>query len=194
MGNARQPLEIHPQRIRRSAGHDEFGLFGLCQLLDAVVIQHFVGVQTILVKVVEFARSVHRSTVRQVATFGKAHAKHGIAGLENGHVDRLVGLGSRIRLHVGSLGAKQCLEPVDRELLDDIHVLAATVIPLPRIAFSVLVGHLRALGLHDGRAGVVFGGDQLDVLFLPFVFLLNGCPDLGVDTVKGEGSIKHEFS
>ncbi len=88
-----------------------------------------------------------------------------------------------------------CLDAVDRELLDDVDVFAAAVIALAGIAFGVLVGQLRALRGHHGRARVVFRGDQLDVLFLAVVFLLDGVPDLRIDVGDGAlGSVKHTRS
>jgi len=51
-------------------------------------------------------------------------------------------------------------------MLNDVDVLAATVVTLARIAFGVLVGQAAALGLHDALAGVVLGRDQLDMIFL----------------------------
>ncbi len=54
--------------------------------------------------------------VGEVAAVVEAHAEHGVAGLEQGEVDADVGVGTRVRLHVGVLGAEQALHPVDRQL------------------------------------------------------------------------------
>ncbi|MDT4838636.1 hypothetical protein FQZ97_723980 [compost metagenome] len=97
-----------------------------------------------------------------------------------------------MRLHVGGVGAEQLLDAVDGQLLDLVDVLAAAVVALARIAFGVLVGELRALGFHDGRAGVVLRGDQLDVLFLTDVFLLDGGPNVRVSLGQGEVAVKHD--
>ena len=93
-----------------------------------------------------------------------------VTRIDQRHVGRGIGLGARMRLHVGVVGAEQALDAVDGQLLDDVHVLAATVIALARITFGVLVGQHRALRLEHARAGVVFRSDQLDVLFLPRTF------------------------
>ena len=71
-----------------------------------------------------------------------------------------------MRLDVGVIGVEQLLGAVDGQLFGDIHELAAAVVALARIAFGVLVGQHRTLGLEHARAGVVFRGDQLDVIFL----------------------------
>ena len=90
-------------------------------------------------------------------------------------------------MYVGILGAEQGLEPVDRQLLDDIDVLAAPVVALAWIAFGVLVGQLCALRLHHRWRGVVLAGDQLDVLFLAGVLERDRGPEFGVDV--GEGGL-----
>jgi hypothetical protein len=45
-----------------------------------------------------------------------------------------------MRLHVGVIGAEQLLGAVDGQLFDFIHMLAAAVVALARVAFGVLVG------------------------------------------------------
>ncbi|MNZ12287.1 hypothetical protein D3C78_291620 [compost metagenome] len=95
-----------------------------------------------------------------------------------------------MRLDVGVVGAEQLLGAVDGQLLDDVDVLATTVVALARIAFGVLVGQHGTLGFHHRRAGVVLGGDQLDVLFLALSFLLHRGKEFGI--VAGEGQITAE--
>ncbi|MNE71681.1 hypothetical protein D3C80_1675770 [compost metagenome] len=121
---------------------------------------------------------------------GQAHAEDGVACLQQGEVDGAVGLGAGVGLDVGVVGAEQFLGAIDGQLLDDVDVFAATVVALARVAFGVLVGQHRALGFHHRRAGVVFGGDQLDVLFLALGFLLHGGEQVGI--VAGEGQITAE--
>ena len=121
----------------------------------------------------------------QVTAFGQAHAHDGVAWLQQGEKHALVGLRTRIRLHIGVLGAEQLLQAVDGQLLDHIDIFATTVIAAARIAFGVFVRQLTALGLHDRWRGVVFRGDQLDVIFLALVFLLHDGPQIGVDQGKG---------
>jgi hypothetical protein len=80
--------------------------------------------------------------VGQVAAFGQAHAHDRVARLQGGEEHALVGLRARVGLHVGSFGAEQLLDAVDRQLLDDVHVFATTVVALAGIALGVLVGEL----------------------------------------------------
>ncbi|MNR44209.1 hypothetical protein D3C85_1629200 [compost metagenome] len=74
------------------------------------------------------------------------------------------------------------LGAVDGQLLGDIDVLAAAVVALAGIALGVLVGQLAALRLHHARAGVVLGGDQLDVVFLALRLGLHRGPQCVVET------------
>ena len=78
-----------------------------------------------------------------------------------------------MRLHIGAVSTKKLFHAVDGELLGNIDKLAATVIALAWVAFGVFVRQLRALRGHHGGAGVVFAGDEFDVVFLAFVLSLN---------------------
>jgi len=129
--------------------------------------------------------------VGQVAAVGQAHAQYGIARLDQRLEHRGVGLGAGVRLDVGVVGTEQLFGAVDGQLLDDVDVFATTVVALARIAFGVLVGQHAALGFHDGRAGVVFRGDQLDVMFLALGFLLHRGKQVGVETGEGQITAEH---
>ena len=123
-------------------------------------------VEPVLDGVEELAGEVHLGAVRQVAAVVEAHAEQRVARREQREIDRRVRLRAGVRLHVRVRRAEQFLRALDRERLGDVHVLAAAVIALARIALGVLVGQHRALGREHARARVVLGGDQLEVLFL----------------------------
>ena len=106
-----------------------------------------------------------------------------VAGIQQRHVRRGIGLAARMRLHVGVVGAEQALDAIDGQLLDHVDVLAATVVALAGIAFGVLVGQHRALGLEHARAGVVLRGDQLDVVFLALPLAGDGAGQIGIETL-----------
>jgi hypothetical protein len=129
--------------------------------------------------------------VREVAAFGQAHAHDGVAGLEEGEEHGLVGRGAAVRLHVRGLGTEELLEPVYGQLLDHVDVLAAAVVAAAGVALGVFVGQLRALRPHHGGRGVVFAGDQLDVLFLAPVFGLDGGKDFGVGVFDEDVAVVH---
>ena len=152
------------------------------QALDLGVIHFARGrVQAVLEGLVDLAGEVRLGAVGQVTAVRQAHAEHHVARLAQREVDGAVGLRARVRLHVGEVGAEQLLRALDGELLGTVHEFAAAVVALVRVAFGVLVGEHRALHLQHARAGVVLGGDQLDVLFLA-PFLGDGFGNLVVES------------
>ena len=104
--------------------------------------------------------------MRQVAAVREVHAEHGVARLEQRHVDRHVRLRAGMRLHVDVVGAEQRLGARDGGALGDVDELAAAVVALARIALGVLVGQHRAGGFEHGAADEVLGGDQLEAVVL----------------------------
>jgi hypothetical protein len=83
------------------------------------------------------------------------------------------------------------VSPPDGQFFGLVHVLAAAVVALARVAFRVLVGQHGALGLHHPRAGVVFRGDELDMLFLATLFLTDSGKDLVVKSLDGHAVVEH---
>ena len=92
--------------------------------------------------------------------------QEGVARLHHGEEYGHVGLGARVRLHVGVLGAVEFADALDGETLHLIDHLAAAVVTGRRIAFGVFVGQHRPHCLHDLVADIVFRGDQLDAVRL----------------------------
>ena len=190
VGDGAEAGEIEDLGIGGEAGDDHLRLVLHGQALDFVVVDQAIGVDAVLHGVVQLAGGGHLGAVGEMAAVGQAHAEDGVAGVEQRQVHRSVGRGTGVRLDVGVVGAAQLLGAVDGQLLDDIDVLAAAVVALVRITFGVLVGQHRTLGFHHRRAGVVLGGDQLDVLFLALGFLLHRGKEFGI--VAGEGQITAE--
>ena len=81
-----------------------------------------------------------------------------------------------MRLNIGKICLVQRLEPFNCQFLGNIDVLTATVVTLTGIALSVFIGHLAALRFHHRWTGVVFRGNQLNMLLLTLIFLLDGLP------------------
>jgi len=161
-------------------------------LLQYVVIDVFVSIEAVAHHVEPLAAHVQRHAMREVAAFGEAHPHDGVARFQHGEEHPLVSLRTGVRLHVGGFGSEQLLYAVDGELLNHIDELTATVVTLAGITLGVLVGQLRALRLHHGRRGVVFRGDQLDVILLALVFFLDGGEQLGIDLIEREtATFKH---
>ena len=96
-----------------------------------------------------------------------------------------------MRLHVGGIGTKNQLDAVNRQLLCHVHMLAATVIAAARVAFGVFVSELRALRSHDSGRGIVFAGNQLNVVLLAGVLSLDGSPEFGVGLLNQMVAVVH---
>ena len=178
-------LKINAQAVGRGTGDDElgFGLMGLA--LHGVVIDFLLIVQAVADDLEPLATHIKRHAVRQMAAFGQTHAHNGVAGLQEGEENSLIGRGTAVRLHVGAVSAKNLPDAVDGQLFGDIDKFAAAVIAFAWVAFCILVSELGALRRHDGGRGVVFTGDQFDMLFLARVFSLDGGKKLGVGLCYG---------
>ena len=185
VGDGAEALPVDDQRVSGCSGHDHLGLVFVGQLLYLVVIDLFLVVQAVLDGVVQLAADVHRGAVGQVAAVRQTHAQNGVAGLEHGNVHALIRLRAGMRLDVGIFGTEQRLGAVDGQLLGHVDEFAAAVIALAGIALGVFVGQLAALRFHHCRAGVVFRGDQLDVILLATVFVLNRGPKFGIGHGNG---------
>ncbi len=129
----------------------------------------------------ELARQVHGRAVGEVPAMRERHAEERVARLEDREVHRLVRLRSRMRLHVGVLGAEEPLHALESERLGHVDELAPAVIALARITLGVLVREHRALGLEHGLAHVVLRGDELEVVFLARALAGDRLPQLRVD-------------
>jgi len=192
LGHLRKALPVDAQAVGRGPGDDELGLVLVGQALHLVVVDRLVGVQPVADDLEPLAAHVERHAVGEVAAFGQAHAHDGVAGLQQGEEDALVGLAAGVGLHVGEVGSVELLEPVDGELLGNVDELAAAVITLAGVALGVLVGELGALGLHHRRRRIVLRGNELDVLFLPPVLRLDRAPELRVYLGNGGlGAVEH---
>ena len=181
-------------RIRGEPGDHHLRLVFEGEALDLVVIDQAFVVDPVLHRVEQLAADVDLGPVGQVAAVGQRHAEDGVARIEQGEVDRLVGLRTGVRLHVGVVGTEQLLEAVDGQLLGDVHVFAATVVTLARVAFGVLVGQLAALRFHHPRAAVVLRRDQLHVVFLAAVLGRDGRGQFRVITFESGIAREHRHS
>ena len=164
--------------------------FGLCSCASrsACVVVDLFGrrIKAVGDDLEPLARQVDRRAVGQVAAVRQRHAEDRVARLEHGEENRLVRLRARMRLDVGEFGVEELLGAVDRQLLGDVDELAAAVVALARIPFGVFVGQLRALRRHHGDAGIVFRGDELDLLFLAKVLAGDRRGQFGIGLRKGQ--------
>src|SRR3546814_5184475 len=77
------------------------------QALDFVVVDQAFVVDAVLHGVQDLAAQVGLGPVGEVAAVRERHAQDGVARLQQGEVDGLVGLRSGVRLHVGVVGSEQ---------------------------------------------------------------------------------------
>src|SRR5262249_30121676 len=99
-------------------------------------------------------------------------------------VRRHVGLASRVRLHVGVLGAEERLGAIARGVFDVIHFFAAAVVALAGISLRVLVGRHRPHRRENGEAHEILGGNHLQSAVLPPGFGADVGRDAGIGTLE----------
>src|SRR5215211_6315951 len=87
----------------------------------------------------EPARVIDRMAMCQMTAFRQTQSEDAISWFQKREVDREIGVGTGMRLHVGMPRAEQLLRSLDGQALDLVDVLTAAVVPLPGIAFGVLV-------------------------------------------------------
>ena len=167
VGDPAELGEVQLPGVRGPAGNDQRRLVLLGQALHLGHVDPVVLLADLVRDdVVEPAGEVDLHAVRQVPAVGQVQAHDGVARPDQGVHHRGVGLRAGVRLHVRVPGAEQGLDPVDRELLDHVNVLAAAVVALARVALGVLVRQHRTLRLHHGPGGVVLRGDHLQAVAL----------------------------
>ena len=173
-GNLAHPLVVdHPRVGTRSTG-DQLGLHFPGRSLQLIVVDSLVVLaHPVVSDLVKFAREVCLVPVREVTSMGKIHGQNLVARLEEGKIDRRVGLGARVRLHIHVFGPEQFLGPIDRKLLHHIDMFTTTIPAASGIAFRVLVGEQRALRLKDRAAHKVLRSNELNVILLSLAFRLH---------------------
>ena len=138
---------------------------------------------------VEPATEVDLHAVRQVAAVRELEAEDAVA-LPDERVHRgRVGLGAGVRLDVRVGRAVQRLGPLAGEVLGDVDVLAAAVVPLARVALGVLVRQHAPLGGQDGARGEVLARDHLERAALTGDLLREHGGELRVDVL--ERGVRH---
>ncbi len=127
-----------------------------------------------------FAAHVQRMAVGEMTPVGQVQSHDGVAGVQNGEEDRLVGLRPGVGLDVGVLGAEEGLGPIDGELFGDVDGGATAVVTFAGIPFGVFVGQDAPLRGEDRFGGGVFGGDQFEGELFALFFALDGFPQFGI--------------
>ncbi len=138
--------------------------------------------------VVQPPGEVDLHAVREVPAVRQGEAHQRVARLHERVERGGVRLCAGVRLDVGVLGPEELLRAVDRELLDDVDVLAAAVVALARVSLGVLVGQDGALRLQDGLGHEVLRRDHLQRALLALELETHCVRDLRIDV--GEGTVE----
>jgi hypothetical protein len=147
------------------------------------------GADAVRRHVVEPPGEVEPHPVGQGAAMREVEAQNGVPRREQRGHDGRVGLRAGVGLDVRGLGAEQRLDPVDRQLLDDVDVLTPAVVALARVALGVLVREHGALRLHHRERREVLRGDHLERGLLTLQLLVERRGDLRVE--DGERQVQH---
>src|SRR5215218_5178328 len=115
-----------------------------------------------------------------MSAMGEVHGQDLVAWVDERCVGGLVGLASRVGLHVDVLRPEELFRPLDGDVLDLVHLLVAAVVALTRIALSVLVRKDRALRRQDSGRGEVLACDKLDGRALAFQFAVQRLLELRI--------------
>ncbi len=180
--------EVELARVGRPAGDDQLRPFLFGDPLDLVHVDPVVVLRDAVGDdLVELSGDVQLHPVREVATVVELQAHDLVAGVQQRHVDRVVGLSPRVGLDVRVLRAEERLRPVDRELLAHVDLLAAAVVATTRVPLGVLVGEHRARRVEHRLRDEVLGRDHLERALLARELPIQHLRDLGVDLGERRG-------
>ena len=184
-GNMGQPLKIDDPGIGAGSGHNHLWPLGPGQFIQRIVVDGAgFPFHPVMEKLEEPTGKAHRAAMGQVSAMGQIHSQKGVPRVEQGEVDRHVGLGPRMGLDIDIGSAKQLLGPLHGQIFRHVHMFATTVIPLGRIPFGIFVGQNAALDRHNGPAGDIFRCDQFQGVGLPIQFLPQHSGNFRVDAFK----------
>ena len=172
-------------RVGGGTGDDHFGFvfageFGDLVVVDLVIVfTHAVGHG-----IIEGSREVQFHAVSQVTAVCEVHGEEGVAWFQHGEVDGHVGLRTGVGLDVGVFGSEEAAGAIAGEVFDDVNVFASAIVTATGESFGVFVREDRAGRFHNGGAGVIFRGDQLQAILLALGFRLNTLPDFGITRLE----------
>ena len=181
VGNFLEPGKVNRPCVGGSARDDEFG--SVLESLFADVVEIYparLGIEPVGHEIEQFAAEVDGGTVGEVSALGEGHTEHGVAGLQNGVIDREIGIGAAVSLNVGEFGAEQFLGTLYCEFLRPVDVLAPAVITLAGITLGVLIGVESARRRHNRGGNDVFAGNQFEIVLLTAQFLDHRIVQFGV--------------
>ena len=123
--------------------------------------------------------------MREMATMSQIHRQHRITRRDECGIRRDVGLGSRVRLHIGMIGTEQFAGTRAGMFFRFVDHFAAAVVASTGIALCVLVGEYRSLSGQHRIADDVLACDEIDLTLLTGFFSDDDCGDFGVSLLNG---------
>ena len=109
--------------------------------------------------------------MRQMPPVIQPHPHHRIPRLQQREIRRHIRLRPAVRLHVGVFRPEQLLRPLNRQRLHRVRLLAAPIIPPPRIPLGILVADHARPRLQHRPAGIILRRDQHNRLALPPILI-----------------------
>ena len=178
--------KVPQARVRGAPGPQQLGPLAASQVANLVEVDAAgVLAHAVLHRLEIAAGDRHVPAVGQVAAHGQGQAHDLIARFQEGEVDRQVGRRSRIRLHVGVVGAEERAGAFLGQRLQRVHELLAFVVTLAGVTFTVLVREDGTSGLQDRARDVVLRRDQPDLVSLATLLGAHQFQDLGVGHGQG---------
>ena len=157
LGDGPQAFKVDGARVGRRTRQQQLGLVLQCQTADFFIIDALVLFgNAIGHDVVQLAGLVYGGTMGQMAAVGEVHAQNRITRLQKAEIHREVCLCAGMGLHVGMFRAEKLARAVARQIFNNINILAAAVIALARITFSIFVGQMAAHRRHHSGGDKVF--------------------------------------
>src|SRR5438132_8989887 len=99
-----------------------------------------------------------------------------------------------MRLNIHMLGTEEFLGTIDGEILNDLHTLAAAVVPPSRISFGILVRKDGSGRLEHGAIREVFRCNQLQAVRLATLFVFDGSVNFRIEFAERSGDAVHMAS
>jgi len=103
---------------------------------------------------------------------------------QNGPIGHKIGIGSRVRLHIGVITAKEALCLLRGKLLHAIYLIAPRIKAVIGRPFGILVRKKIAHGKLHGKRREILRSDQLQVGTLILQFRKNRIGNLGRDALQ----------
>ena len=181
VGDRAHRREIDGARIGGAAGDDHARPFAPREIAHLVEIDAFgLAADAIGDDSIVAPGQRRRMAVADVAAGGDIHREDHIAEFQEAKKHAGVGVGARMRLHIGEATVEEFLRALNGERLDGVGELRAAIIARKGQALDGLVGEDRALRLQHEPRDDVFGGDEFDAVLLAPQLAGDGRGELGI--------------